>query len=51
MKFSITFDEIEAFIKAHYDLELELRQVCDYEIRINRAIWVSYKSCQGSRGY
>lgn len=34
MKFSITFREIEAFIKAHYDLELDLRQVGDYEIRI-----------------
>lgn len=34
MKYSITFREIEAFIKAHYDLELELRQVSDYEIRI-----------------
>lgn len=34
MKFSITFREIEAFIKAHYGLELELRQVSDYEIRI-----------------
>jgi hypothetical protein len=34
MKFSITFDEIEAFIKAHYDLELELRHVSDYEIKI-----------------
>lgn len=34
MKFGITFREIETFIKAHYDLELELRQVSDYEIRI-----------------
>lgn len=34
MKFSITFREIEALIKAHYGLELELRQVSDYEIRI-----------------
>jgi len=34
MKFSITFHEIEALIKAHYGLELKLRQVSDYEIRI-----------------
>lgn len=34
MKISITFREIEAFIKAHYGLELALRQVSDYEIRI-----------------
>jgi len=34
MKFSITFREIEAFIKAHYGLGLALRQVSDYEIRI-----------------
>lgn len=34
MKLIVTFREIEAFIKVHYDLELELRQVSDYEIRI-----------------